>query len=426
MSNERYQAKNFFRLNGGLNTEVNELNFQDGFTKDEANYELLIDGSRRRRKGLASESGASTAKTVATHQAGEWNQTYLWENVGSDPDKQVMVYRKGEYLYFADADETVSDGWYTGNGSFIDMSPFYSDDGTDALVRPKPVTFSQGRGHLFVAGHDVKPFYVSFNPTTSVFTGNSIAIRIRDYTTIDDGTRVNTEPTDATIPADHRYNLLNRGWPQDRIDAYKTDQSKWPARNSIWYKGYKRVADESAANLVEQDGTETWDSVKMDAEVFGNSSAPVGSLFLDVYDTTTGFGNEDSGQVIAITGHTYAAGTHTLTITGHGRSASDEVLIEGNSFTYDAVEGGDTLEFQGSLDGVWTVASAPDVDTITITQTPVLYNSNFTSVDYGTADTSGEPLARSSGTDHGDAPKAVEFHNCLLYTSDAADEYNPV
>ena len=60
MSQEVRQSKSFFRLNGGLNTESNEINFPDGFTTDEANYELLIDGSRRRRKGLRVESGAGS------------------------------------------------------------------------------------------------------------------------------------------------------------------------------------------------------------------------------------------------------------------------------------------------------------------------------------------------------------------------------
>ena len=53
MTQEQQTSKNFFYLNGGLNTEFNELGFPEGYTTDEANYELLVDGSRRRRKGLA-------------------------------------------------------------------------------------------------------------------------------------------------------------------------------------------------------------------------------------------------------------------------------------------------------------------------------------------------------------------------------------
>ena len=110
MTQEARTTKNFYRLNGGLNTEINELNFPDGFSRDEANYELLVDGSRRRRKGLAVESGAGSAKTVTTFATGEKCQSYVWRNVGGNPDKTVVVFRKGNTLYFADADETVSDG----------------------------------------------------------------------------------------------------------------------------------------------------------------------------------------------------------------------------------------------------------------------------------------------------------------------------
>src|SRR5210317_28029 len=67
---EQQTSKNQFRLNGGLNTEINELNFPDGFTTVEANYELLLDGSRRRRKGLALESGGSS-KAVGTWRDAE-------------------------------------------------------------------------------------------------------------------------------------------------------------------------------------------------------------------------------------------------------------------------------------------------------------------------------------------------------------------
>src|SRR5210317_638979 len=131
---EQQTSKNQFRLNGGLNTEINELNFPDGYTTDEANYELLLDGSRRRRKGLADESGASTAFTVPTFTSTEWNQTYVWRNVGGDPTLDVVVYRKGNKLYFATATETVSTGWYTGTGSGVDMEQFETSGATTALT----------------------------------------------------------------------------------------------------------------------------------------------------------------------------------------------------------------------------------------------------------------------------------------------------
>ena len=63
---ELQRVKNHFKLNSGLNTESNEINFPDGFTTDEQNYELLVDGSRRRRKGLNDEASAGADKNVGT------------------------------------------------------------------------------------------------------------------------------------------------------------------------------------------------------------------------------------------------------------------------------------------------------------------------------------------------------------------------
>ena len=426
MTREQQTSKNYFQINRGLNTEFSEIGFQDGFTTDEANYELLIDGSRRRRKGLAAETGAGAAHTVPTLGSGFMNQTYVWENVGGNPDKKLMVFRTGDWLFFADADETVSDGWYSGTSKAIDMTAYRSDAATDALVQKGSVSFSQGRGHLFVSGQYILPFYVEYDSATDTVDAQSITVRIRDYTTIDDGLSVNTEPTDATIPADHKYNLRNRGWPQDRIDQYKTDQSKWPSRNAIWYKGYKRVANEATAASVEQDGTMTWDSAKLDAEAFGSSSAPVGSIFLNVDDTTTGYGNEDPGSIIEITNHTFdGVDTHTLTIASHGLTPSDTVVISGNRFKYTSFAEGTYLDYWGTLGGVQTVVTAPTANTITITKSLYAYDSAFTNLTLGNADTSGETLARSTGTDHGDSFKAIEFHaGRVFYAGMKNTEFN--
>ena len=54
---------NFFSLDKGLNTESNEINFPDGYTSEERNYELLIDGSRKRRRGCAQETGGAAFAT---------------------------------------------------------------------------------------------------------------------------------------------------------------------------------------------------------------------------------------------------------------------------------------------------------------------------------------------------------------------------
>jgi len=51
--------KPFFDLRAGLVTEAGPLNTPDGATVDEQNFHLLIDGSRRRRRGMRLEEGGA-------------------------------------------------------------------------------------------------------------------------------------------------------------------------------------------------------------------------------------------------------------------------------------------------------------------------------------------------------------------------------
>ena len=364
MTRESKSQKNQFKLDSGLNTEINELGFPDGFTTDETNYEILVDGSRRRRKGLAEEaSGAS--KTVATHTTAEFHQAYVWRNVGGDPSKEVVVYRKGDVLHFADADETVSNAWSTQQ---VNLDQF-SDTATAATVDNLTVTFSQGRGDLFVGGAYVRPFYVEYDSVADTYTGVEILVRCRDYTTVDDGTHVAFEPT-GTITDAHRYNLRNRGWSEDEYTTFETDTGKFPARNAIWYKGYERYGDTQlgAANIHADDLPKRWSasSLKMDAEVFGNSSAPKGALFINPRDTTTGVAIAGSvlGSIQDISTWSQSdlgGGEWEVTITtaaDTGLGIGDEVTISGQQSDYSYLVGSEAIDALWSMNGTYTVTTA--------------------------------------------------------------------
>jgi len=428
MTQEARNSKAFFRLNGGLNTEINELNFPDGFTRDEENYELLVDGSRRRRKGLATESGAGAAHTVATFAAGDKSQAYIWTNAGGDPDKKILCFRSGSTIHFADADETVSDGWASGNISFL---PFYSPAATTANVNKNSVSFSSGRGYLFVSGPYIKSFYVTYDQDTGAFSSTEISLRVRDFGDLDDGVAVAYEP--ATLTETHRYNLRNRGWREDRITQYDVDLSKFPSKNAIWHKGYERTY---AGSIAEADGTRGWNSTKLENEAFGSSSAPRGSLFIDPYNSTFGYGSGASGTgaVIATTISTWTqvadGDDWTVTLTtadAHGLTPGDEFTIDGNQFIYQFTlpEGiGNSGPVTGSLDGNWTADPLPaptggaTPNTITFTYESFHadlfnnYTGGFTSQyeALGSIDGSGTSLARASGAEHGDSFDAIEFH----------------
>ena len=415
---ELSQKKDLFKLNQGLNTEINELNFPDGFTVDEANYELLVDGSRRRRKGLANESGVGAAKSVDTFVAGDFVQSYLWTDVGGDPDLNLVCYRQGNNIYFAVADETISGGWYTGDGSSIDLGNYVTTGATTANTEEIAVSFSHGRGTLFVSGPYIKTIFVTFDSATSRFASEEVGIRIRDYGDQEDGTNLSTEPTSLTDP--HNYNLRNRGWTNTDRDQFHTDLSKYPARNSLWWKGFKRTYGTSVA---EADGQKSWDSTKLDNEAFGGSSAPRGSMFLNVYDTS--FGVETSGVVaVDISTWTYIDNggnwTVTLTTSGvHGYGVGDEFTISGHQmYGYsDILLGTEQYDWLKTFDGTWTAVTGTTGSTLIFTYTPMTYDVDGWFDQFLSLGQVGAARVRPSGTVHTDAPRANCFFAGRLFTA---------
>lgn len=330
---EAQREKDYFSFRRGLNTVSNEITFPDEFTSDELNYTIESDGSRKRRRGLAEEASGTT-KTVVSIADGQSNQSFKWPAAGGDPDENLVVHQVGYTLYFS-ADAEIASAYETETIDLSSVDRLIDTSTTAATVGSEPCSFAVYRGYLVVTHKYLDPFFVMWDGTN--FTVEPIQILVRDFEGIDDGVGISTEPT-GTITDDHRYNLRNRGWKQGDMDQYFTDQSKHPAKNALWFKGYKRTY---AANIFEADGTRSWDSTKQDAEAFGNSSAAQGSLLLDPTDTTVAAVAPGGGDAISIvaagsfqTGSGSAGGTIRLTVTGHGRILGDTFTISGCNWTY--------------------------------------------------------------------------------------------
>ncbi len=367
---EAQTSKSTFDLSGGLNTEINEMVWPDGFTTAEANYELLADGTRRRRKGLAAEASAGSAQSIDTMVATQAHQQYKWKTVNGDPTKSFIVHQIGKILYFTNDDTNPSASWATAN---VDLEAHAAESSvTLANIRDQVVRFTQGRGHLFVTGPYLKPFYVKWDSGTSDFITTEIPINYRDFDGINDGIDVAQEPV-GTITADHRYNLRNRGWPQGAMDTVFADNAVHPAKNGVWHSAYERTIDTTTdTTAVEVVGTRALNTTKYNAEVFGNSSAPQGSLFLNPFDTT--FANFISGAGVAQDIESFTltppATTLEITITGHGYSDGDSVTISGQASTYlKRLFGVESTLGNWDYNGTYTVANKT-ANTFEITVVP--------------------------------------------------------
>jgi hypothetical protein len=357
---EVQRKKDMFDLSKGLNTVSSEITFPDGFTSDELNYTIEPDGSRKRRRGLDEEAGGST-KTVVAIATGQYNQSFKWSDAGADPDYDLYVHQIGYTLYISNDAETIST---TYNAAAIDLSNSnrkVASATTAATIGGEPCSFAVHRGYLVVTNKYLKPFYVTIDPTDDSITVTTIDVTVRDFEGVDDGIGIAAEPTAASTG--HTYNIHNRGWKGADITSFFTALGKYPAKNSLWYKGYKRTY---ALNIYEADGARSWDNTKMDAEVFGNSSAPQGSLFINILDTVTATSAEGGGVETAISSWTYADETsaESLTITfadnhGWATPADDgvEINISGQSGTYNVTGSGIDYEFN-DLNGTYTLQSA--------------------------------------------------------------------
>lgn len=203
---------------GGLVTEASPLTFPENSSLDEVNFELLRNGSRRRRLGFDLEQGYSAQSTTArvpssNNLALRW---HLWKNVGGIAGREYLVFQVGNTIKLYDAGVSpLSDG-------LIDT---FTTGSTDEQL----VSFADVDGHLVcVGGPNI--FRLSINDSGDVYR-TYFNLKIRDvfgieagYGSVDDygsGEYVSRRPP--TAATNHYYNLRNQGWGIPRIGFNDND-----------------------------------------------------------------------------------------------------------------------------------------------------------------------------------------------------------
>lgn len=415
--------KTFFEFTGGINTEVSPLAFPDGVSLDEENFELMPDGTRRRRRGLRLEEGGSSLNVASLGLTVDDAFSYhRWQNVAGDPDVQIIVVQMGATLVFFTDGENLSEAEI---GQRIDLVGFRTGTTDPTVIAQSTVTFADGLGYLLVAGPFIEPLVISYDAIGDEISASTVPMRVRDFKGIDDGIGIAVQP--ATLEDTHHYNLLNRGWIEENITQYFTDTGAYPAKNQIPWFGYRRA---TATGYADVDGDKEWNSTKLEAEVFGNSSAPQGSLLLNPFDTANSAQDELVGDMPIVTWSMVEFGTYpdiswtvTLEVTGHGLVAADDFVISGNKFKYTTTHGATLI---GSLDGTYEVASSADVDHISFTF--IGNNPNFvTFTDQFNAKglISVASIPKPGGVVTDARPRAVAWHASRAFWAGVNDaEYN--
>lgn len=414
---ESQLTKNNFRLNRGLNTESNEVSFPDGFTTDERNYELLVDGSRRRRKGLARETGGALKATAVTIGAATAHTSFKWRGVGGDPDKNFIVHQVGSVLFFTDDAELISTTYHVDQ---INLEGFKAAGTvTQAQIEAEHCQFDSGRGNLFVVNKFCKPFHIEYDATGDTFTAHRINIQVRDFDGIDDGVANQVTPT--ALSADHEYNLRNRGWIAADITTFKAlPASVHPSKAMVWFKGYRRQTDVSFSDL---DGIQVFSALKLEQERFGQSSAVQGGLFLNPLDTRFSASTTNEGVEVQISTIVFDSGSplaggvvRITTATNHGRDTSDTVTISGTLFDSNFLIFASQL---GDVDGFFTITKISDtVFTYVLPSGRGLENPVFSQTGQVNGNVS---LPKSDGKELAVGPTAVAYHAGRVWYAGIAD-----
>lgn len=213
----------------GLITEASPLTFPENASIDEDNFELLRDGSRRRRLGLDFEEDYEIVTTnVNNPPSGELAvNTFSWKNAGGTPDKELLVVQTGRNLRVFDVDvEPLSSG------------QIYSTTISEASPS-QPFSFAVIDGNLVCATGEAN--IVEFTFSNGSISRKNRRLKIRDFFGVSatiggrnlrEGNNVSFRPTNRNNA--HIYNLRNQSWGVPRtVGDSSSDSSSTALRDPV-------------------------------------------------------------------------------------------------------------------------------------------------------------------------------------------------
>jgi hypothetical protein len=227
----------------GIITEASPLNFPPNASREEENFVLKRDGSRRRRLGMDYEEFATlrTAGTAADFLTKGYT-SFNWLSVSGDNTQEFVVIQVGKFLHFYDvADMEAGDGYIDD----IELTGFAAD-----------TVYSMAgiEGKLVVVGGAEDIAIITH--TAGVFTVEYEVLKVRDFWGVevtdtpyeDDPFYRTAVPYTTDILNLHRYNLQNQSWAlprkdkngllSDPIALYSTEYpNKYPSNSEVVWTG---------------------------------------------------------------------------------------------------------------------------------------------------------------------------------------------
>lgn len=224
----------------GLITEASPLNFPPNASKEEENFVLHRDGTRRRRLGMDFEEGF---EYVGLPNHGQFPppickvNTFIWKSAGNVPNQDFLVVQSGERIDIYD----------------LSSDPLSPSQLTNITLGEGNVEFSFANveGTLIIANGTSNPYMVIFNGfdvvfPTPVFSLTTITLKVRDLWGVDSG--VGSFEDDRYFQSTTRngymvYNWANQSWGVSRripagtyinpVQLYFTDYAKYPSNSEV-------------------------------------------------------------------------------------------------------------------------------------------------------------------------------------------------
>lgn len=234
----------------GLVTEGNLLSGNQAVVRWAVNFHFKLTGEAHKRKGLQGEKENTPSFSTVTSGSPE-------------PETKVWTFSNVEAMGFSGGDLSV----FRGGRNLVVFphgdSPFLSDVYAPVVLSEEsssleedlslPTTFSGKMEIVKVSGRllVLQPTSVRWiykDPEDSKWKLSKSLVSqtdqkiyggalVRDFEGVTDGLEVNEEP--AILTQNHKYNLLNQGWTEDKILEYFHSEhtSGYPTNAQMWHEG---------------------------------------------------------------------------------------------------------------------------------------------------------------------------------------------
>lgn len=205
---QQYSQKAVNTFIKGLFTEASVMTYPEGTSSDELNFDLLIDGSRQRRRGLHYEDNYQNSTfSVAS---GDLIHAETWSNVSGIGGTEFLVVQHNNMVYFYDKSlDTISAGQKSFSINLNNYSAGNSYSVSSSYINTASVT-----GYLIIVSPAINPIRVEYIPASNNITVSTIKTEVRDFEYLGMSANISTisrtsNVVTVTTTTPHYFNATN-------------------------------------------------------------------------------------------------------------------------------------------------------------------------------------------------------------------------